>query len=532
MARYRIHIDPEQPSKAKMDAYKDFNSLHKRYKSQSRHDFWRRLYRNPRYFAILVALVSVSLLVYQTSLESTEQEAEAYILPPIPPKNIPSQLQLLPSPEAQSLTYDQGSRLHIPAGAFVDAHNQEIKGKIELHYREFRDAADMFIAGIPMDYDSAGKSYTLESAAMLEVKAYANGKEIFLKEGKSLEVEYFSLLRGNDFHVYHLDTAARNWSFEGKDLVRDVDENQLLPEKPELQYILDQEADTFLTRNVRIPNQKPGRVFQLSVSNAAKFSLLAGRENLIWEYIEMREFSDPWESGILPAKNQVAKAKPYRAAGVFLLEIGGRQFVARPLLKARSFQTEQAAYEARSLAYDKALAEYRAQQKLAQQQLKARQEAIEQYQTELSVWEESKSRIDSMLSKGVYRKFIIKKLGINQLGRKLNYPLLNMTIGIGLEGNESTGANKLLELKRLVMIHPEINTVFSCKKHPTEAGKYLLQLDPKVENLYCISDEEEKLFLQKTRKLPEDLILRFKENQLPISNHQALKMLILSYLEK
>ena len=532
MARYRIHIDPEQPSKAKMDAYKDFDSLHKRYKAQSRHDFWRRLYRNPRYFAILVALVSVSVLVYQSSLKVVNQETEAYILPPIPPKNIPSQIKVLPLEEAQSLTYEQGSRLHIPDGAFVDDKNQEVEGKIELHYREIRDAADMFIAGIPMEYDSARNSYTLESAAMLEVRAYTNGKEVFLKEGKSLEVEYFSPLSGNDFHVYHLDTSARNWTFEGKDLVRDADESQLLLAKPELQYILDQDADTFLTRNVRIPNQRPGKVFQLALSNADQFSLLAGKKKLIWEYIEMRDFDDPWESGILPSRNQMAKAKPYRAAGVFLLEIDNKQFVARPLLKATSFQAEQSAYEERLLAYNEALEEYRAQKQLEQEQLKARQEAIDQYQRELAAWEESKLQLDSILSKGVYRRFIIKKLGINQLGRKLDYPLLNITVSLGLKGEGIFDKNQEARLKRLGMIHSGINTVFSCKEHPTEEGKYLLQLDPKVENLFCVSDEQEKLFLRKTRKIPEDLILRFEENHLPFSDHQALKELILSYLEK
>lgn len=532
MSKYRIHIDKNPPSKARIDAYKDFDSLHKQYQVQSRYEFWRNLYRNPRYFAILVALVSVSVLVYQSSLNTASTES-AYILPPIPPKDIPLLEEGLNPQNPQIFTYENGTQIHVPAQAFVDENNEEVSGKVELRYREFRDAADIFIAGIPMEYDSAGKSYTLESAGMLEILAYSEGKPVYLKEGKTLEVEYFSPYQGLDYNVYHLDTTERNWNFEGEDLLRESELENNVPEKPELEYILDREADTFLTRNVRIPNQKPGRVFQIALSNAEDYALLAGKQNLIWEYIQMPNFSDPWEKGFLPNEDALASAKPYRAAGVFLLELkGGSQFVARPLLNAQSFEAAHAEYEEKLTAYKKALAEYNAQRELANQKLAEREAALKAYEEELAKWEAEIQERESMASRGVYRRFIIKKLGINQLGRKLDYPMMQIKVELSFQDDASFGEKLEAEGRRISLIHPGINTVFSCQNLEGQKGKYMIRFDPRSQNLLCVSDQEENLYLLDFRQIPNDLRMKFQERESSFSDHASLKEHLQSWLDK
>ncbi|MEL6251890.1 MAG: hypothetical protein AAFR87_07760 [Bacteroidota bacterium] len=532
MSKYRIHIDKNPPSKARIDAYKDFDSLHKQYQVHSRYEFWRNLYRNPRYFAVLVALISVSVLVYQSSLKTPSTES-AFILPPIPPKDIPLLEEGLRPQEAQSFTYENGTQIHVPANAFIDEDNQEVSGKVELRYREFRDAADIFIAGIPMDYDSAGKSYTLESAGMLEILAYSAGKPVYLKEEKTLEVEYFSPYKGVDYNVYHLDTVERNWNFEGEDLLRESLEESKFPDRPALEYILDREADTFLTRNVRIPNQKPGRVFQIALSNAADYTLLSGKQNLIWEYIQMPNFVDPWEDGLLPNAAAIARAKPYRAAGVFLLELkGGGQFVARPLLDAQSFEVALAEYEEKLVAYKKALIEYNAQKELAKKKLVEREAALKAYKDELAAWEAKTKERDSLATSGVYRRFIIKKLGINQLGRKLEYPMMQLKVDLSFQEDSSFGERLADQGRRISLIHPEINTVFSCKKLEGESGKYMIRFDPRSQNLLCVSDKEENLYLLNFRQISTNLRMKFKNRESSFSDHASLKKHLQNWLDK
>ncbi|MDW3651316.1 MAG: hypothetical protein R8P61_29835 [Bacteroidia bacterium] len=532
MSKYKIHIDNNPPSKARIDAYKDFDSLHKQYQLQSRYEFWRNLYRNPRYFAVLVALISVSVLVYQSSLKTPSSEA-AFILPPIPPKDIPLLEEGLNPEQPRSFTYENGTQIHVPVQAFVDENNEEVSGKVELRYREFRDAADIFIAGIPMDYDSAGKSYTLESAGMLEILAYSEGKPVYLKEGKTLEVEYFSPYKGADYNVYHLDTLARNWNFEGEDLLRESQQESEVPDKPELEYILDREADTFLTRNVRIPNQKPGRVFQIALSNAEDYALLSGKENLIWEYIQLPAFSDPWQEGLLPGEAAIAHVKPYRAAGVFLLELkGGGEFVARPLLNARNFESAHAAYEEKLAAYKKALAEYNAQKELAKKKLAERETALKAYEEELAEWEAKNRKSDSLATRGVYRRFIIKKLGINQLGRKLDYPMMQIKVDLNFQEDTAFGEQLAEDNRRISLIHPGINTVFSCQHIEAEKGKYMLRFDPTSQNLLCVSDQEENLYLLDFRQIPSDLRMKFQERESSFSDHASLKKHLQNWLEK
>lgn len=523
MSRYRINIDNTPPSKAKIDAYKDFDALHKRYKVQSRYDFWRRLYRNPKYFAVLAALVAVGVLVYQSSLEQAPKIA-AYIAPPIPPKNIPPVILESSLEGADTLSYESGTNIHVPAAAFVDEENQPVTGKVEIRYREFRDASEIFIAGIPMEYDSAGKVHSLESAAMLEVLAYSDNKPVFLKEGKTLEVEYYSPYKGTNFNVYHLDTLKKNWQFEGKDLLRETQEQRETPEKPELEYILDIGADTFLTRNVDIPAQKPGKVFQIQVINSKDYRLLAQKESIVWEYVEMAGFSDPWKAGRLPNAKARAKASPYRVAGVFTLEMnGGIKFVARPLLKATSFRTAQVEYSQKLAEYEQALATWKAQRRSAKKRATEREAARKAYEERLAEWEKSVAEFDSSKQEGVYRRFIIKHLGINQLGRIVHFPLMKVQVGFRTAENEGFGEKLYQNGRKISMIHPNLNTVFACKAHPAEKGQYLVPVDPNIENLLLVSDEQEHLYLLNFRKIPEDLSLIFEESPSSFKDHASLK---------
>ena len=94
-----------------------------------------------------------------------------------------------------------------------------MKGEVELRYREFHDAVDFFVSGIPMTYDSAGVKYQFESAGMMEMLAYQNGRQINMAKGKSINVEMASNYKGTEYNLYKLDTLHNNWSCLGKDKV-------------------------------------------------------------------------------------------------------------------------------------------------------------------------------------------------------------------------------------------------------------------------------------------------------------------------
>ena len=110
-----------------------------------------------------------------------------------------------------------GSKLIIPKNIFVDEKRKLIKGKVEIKYREFHDAVDIFLAGIPMDYDAAGMLKRFETAGMFDIRAFSEGKEVFIDSGKVMKVIMGSNTNGNNYRKFKLDEkGTRNWHYVGE----------------------------------------------------------------------------------------------------------------------------------------------------------------------------------------------------------------------------------------------------------------------------------------------------------------------------
>lgn len=69
------------------------------------------------------------------------------------------------------LKYTTGSYLHIPKEAVLDAAGQSIDGTYQIHYREFRNEAEMALSGIPMFYNENGVEEVFNSVGMYEIRA-------------------------------------------------------------------------------------------------------------------------------------------------------------------------------------------------------------------------------------------------------------------------------------------------------------------------------------------------------------------------
>jgi hypothetical protein len=120
------------------------------------------------------------------------------------------------------LTYKTGSNIVIPANAFLDKDGNQVKGNVKLTYREFTNAFDIYLGGIPMQYDSAGTEQVLETAGMIEINASSQGKPVFPNLQNKIQVQMNSFQEGNKYNVYKLDTVTGKWSYSGKDKV-DID---------------------------------------------------------------------------------------------------------------------------------------------------------------------------------------------------------------------------------------------------------------------------------------------------------------------
>jgi hypothetical protein len=157
---------------------------------------------------------------YQPRGDNREYRKSWYVNPPLGEKmNVQFASYKVNAGKGGEFIHQTGSKLKVPKDAFVDENGDIVKGEVEVRYREFKDPVEVFVSGIPMTYDSAGTQYHFESAGMMEMYAFRNGKPVKVNPGKKIEVEMVSKFEG-DYNFYELDTVARNWVYRGKDKVK------------------------------------------------------------------------------------------------------------------------------------------------------------------------------------------------------------------------------------------------------------------------------------------------------------------------
>lgn len=93
-----------------------------------------------------------------------------------------------------TIQHPTGSKITVPANAFVDKDGKAVEGKVDIQYREFEDHVDMFLAGVPKEQD---KHQNLQSTGMMQIQGYQNGEAIYIGEGKKIAVELKATIAQN-----------------------------------------------------------------------------------------------------------------------------------------------------------------------------------------------------------------------------------------------------------------------------------------------------------------------------------------------
>ena len=109
-------------------------------------------------------------------------------------------------------TQDSKSVFYFPQNIIVDKKGKTVYGKVEIHYREYRNAAQMAFSKIPMVYTENGKEFFFNSAGMFEVRAYQNGEELFIKPGASFKVHYNVTQKPDSCFFFALNDKTQEWT--------------------------------------------------------------------------------------------------------------------------------------------------------------------------------------------------------------------------------------------------------------------------------------------------------------------------------
>lgn len=147
--------------------------------------------------------------------EATASPAAPFIKPPIKGADVPYQEYQVDAAKGDTLVYPTGSIILFPPNAFVDEAGKPVTGNVQVKYREFKDPVDFFLAGIPMQYDSGGVAYQFESSGMFDIRAFKDGKPVFVNKASKPEVNIASKNNSNNHSLYFLDTVQGKWINKG-----------------------------------------------------------------------------------------------------------------------------------------------------------------------------------------------------------------------------------------------------------------------------------------------------------------------------
>ncbi|MCI5059028.1 MAG: hypothetical protein MRY83_23145 [Flavobacteriales bacterium] len=146
----------------------------------------------------------------------TETPAQG-IVPPIKGADIEFETFVFDANEGQRIQTKRGTSYAIPPNSFQFEDGTMVQGEVEFWSREFHDPMEVFLSGIPMEYDSAGVEHKFESAGMLDVKAFQDGKKLELVPGKQIDVSLMATSDDDKFNLYQLDSESGAWDFKDAD---------------------------------------------------------------------------------------------------------------------------------------------------------------------------------------------------------------------------------------------------------------------------------------------------------------------------
>lgn len=235
-----FNINRPGVSDEEINKHKNFNELVERFKQQSlkkaRGDesWWKN--KKVRYSSVIAGVTIVCTITYtalfnnqekQTtsnetlttqSPSSTTQKTKTAFINALAPKLMPAySTYKVNNAKGAEITHHTSSKIKIPRNSFVDKNGRDIIGDVTIEYKEFHDLGDVIAGGIPMAYDSAGTKYNLETAGMFDIKGTQDGKPVFIKPDKTLEVDLASANDEARFNQYYLDTLEKNWKYIQRD---------------------------------------------------------------------------------------------------------------------------------------------------------------------------------------------------------------------------------------------------------------------------------------------------------------------------
>ncbi len=393
MKNYKINIDKPKPSQEEILSGRNFDSVLEQYKAAPGKVIKKPFWQTGGFFgAIAAAAAGVAIVLMMndgneiqnpsdvqesvltnnndnnnvrlpdSTTPSTWTPTKRSVAPPLAGVNVPYKNYKVNANRGGTFTHTTGTKINFQPGSFVDVSGKAVTGNVEVKYSEMHDAVDFFLSGVPMQYDSAGRTWQLESAGMLEVAAFVNGEVVYLDKNKPAQVEMASAQAGTDYNLYHFDANAGNWVYQGKDEVSEM------PRKDE-QKIKDSVMKVLLAQRqvqmncihnnmpnpvdgVRPVKANPSKNRFLVDFNKDEFPEMANYQNVVFEVDESNEKFDQanyavvWETISLSRGDSQSKYKLTLRKGIKQLKLD-----VYPVLNGQDYDFALADYQKKHTKY-------------------------------------------------------------------------------------------------------------------------------------------------------------------------------------
>ena len=160
---------------------------------------------------------------------ANEKTINTSCLSPISKENdIPFEIFEIENGKDVSIELSDGTKLNIPQDAFPEVPKNSI---VTIKARIFKDKADAFFAGVPMDYQNDA----FESAGMVEIRGFYNDEEIEINSLSPIQVELSLYKHPEEFQFYSLNDSDGKWYEYSADFKTKINENGKVDESEILQ---------------------------------------------------------------------------------------------------------------------------------------------------------------------------------------------------------------------------------------------------------------------------------------------------------
>ncbi len=230
-------------------------------------------------------------------LSACSTHRKSRIAPPAASLDVPFESHRFQGDSGISIRLPTGTEIRIAPGSLVDAAGNTIRGEVELRVREFHTAQDILRSGIPLNTRQNG-SDRLQSAGMIEMRAFSKGEALEVAPGKSVEVGLAGYRKADGYDLWYME-GDDTWDVRGNyradsnqvklQAIRTLGDSLKKPRSPK-----EAAERTFeLVGNITaIPYLKPYAGMQWQLDDSEPTEVLGVQGRVHWEDVRIQKVNN------------------------------------------------------------------------------------------------------------------------------------------------------------------------------------------------------------------------------------------------